>query len=471
MHRYFKLVAVLLVVVNGVIKAQLNSDTLFLKEQVEQQQQSVNALVLYPKEIRQIIFEACTYPQLLLSLDRIQKSSRDSFRQVTHAYSEPVKEAIWDACRYPGLLEQLASNQNLIEHELHTKLDAFPEEIHERATYLYFHYPQLITKVADVLQQTNILANQYLSELPDTLQNTFQCLINLPEILEVMVHHIEMTIAVGEVYRSTPEWIILKTDSLSKVVSQNNLIEMMDWKASIECNPKALQQMQAATQAYEAAYGYDDIYYDYESDDECYDEIDPEVMIYHHLDYYYHFHYPYWVGYPNWYSYPRWRPYPLWRDWGYYIQPGGRFVFTNLPTPHFTKWYFNTPHHHYQYPFFSDLLVQHYFDHPTAFSGLVSHVVQWQQLHAQLLPITELSLKIDRVARLKEFGQLETERIRYNLYHQNKLSPLEYLKRNRQQYPILSRKTTYRLYKDDKKEQALQDLISSIHKIKSIRIK
>ncbi len=61
--------------------AQDNSKSL-LKQVIQENQEAVDAIAMYPTETRRIIFEACEYPEVIAKLNAMQKNSQDAFEKI-----------------------------------------------------------------------------------------------------------------------------------------------------------------------------------------------------------------------------------------------------------------------------------------------------------------------------------------------------------------------------------------------------
>lgn len=61
-----------------------------LKQLVEEDRSAVDAIVLYPEEIRDHIFEVATHPEVLIKLSGMQEKTQKAFREIIKPYPQEV---------------------------------------------------------------------------------------------------------------------------------------------------------------------------------------------------------------------------------------------------------------------------------------------------------------------------------------------------------------------------------------------
>ncbi len=416
------------------IHAQTDKD--LLAQLVAEDQDAINALVLYPEETRQSILEATLYPEALIKLESIQSQTSTAFQELIDNFPRNTQEMIWDLTRYPNLIHQLAQTARGNEKALSEVLKEYPDVIHQRARQasLDFH-PQLV-QIQHLNQAADVAFQSLLMTYEPNTQAALRELISLPEVLTILTDNIRLTVLVGDIYKKEPEWVLYKADSLNLDAARQNAEEIEDWKASLKDNPQALDDLKATAESYADEHGYyDDEYYDYNADDLYYDSEMEDVVIRQ----YYYYNYPYWFGYPSWYYYPRWRLYPMWYDWGFYINPGGTFVFVGLPSFNFTYWYFYYPNHHYYWPHLSAQFTNHYYGHRgIGTSSINTSVADWRNSNRDVISDDWMRDDGRLVERFQEYGKFESSRTKYNKDHPfNVRSQKEYLDKNTRRYPSL----------------------------------
>ncbi|MCB0542524.1 MAG: hypothetical protein KDC70_03350 [Saprospiraceae bacterium] len=405
-------------------------DKALLRELAEDNKKSVEALALYPSDIRLAILEAAQYPEVLIKMNDARQKTAGAFRALIEDEPRPAQEMIYEVVRYPGLLSRIVENQDS-PTAVREALQQIPEEQREAAYDLTRQYMPTLSKI-DALDRTSRMAfEDLISPYPANAQNAFRRLVDLPEVLDILNEDLRFTILVGDVYRSDPAWVIQKTDSLNLAVARSHAEEQKAWKAEIENDPQAQSELEAASKEYAAEFGYDTE--DYPGDDLYADGI--EYRPAYSVDYYY----PWWFGYPWWYPYPCWRPYPWWYQWGFYHRHN-HFVVMYIPSWHFVDWYFNHPHHHRRYNHLSAHFVDHYYGHRRSGTSISVRVGEWREQNRTVLSDEWLRDKTRLPERMKDYGRFEEERQAYNARHPKEtLSSERFLEKNKRQYPELER--------------------------------
>jgi len=411
------------------------TDKELLAELAAEEEEAINALVLYPADTRQAILEATLYPEALIRMESIQNKTSTAFREIMQSHPLNSQQILWDLTRYPGLVHQLANLRLGSDNTIEAVLDNYPNIIHKRAREASANHDLPLVMVDQLDQSAESAFKTILEEYPLAIQGSLQELTTLPEVLTILTENIRLTLLVGHVYEKHPDWMLQKADSLNLEVTRQNAQEVADWKASLKNDPEAMKELTASINTYNEEYGYDDDYYNYDEEEAIFEETNNEVIIRHH----YYYSYPYWLGYPYWYSYPRWHYYPSWYDWGFYQTPNQSIIFIGLPSFHFTHWFFYNSHHHYRYSHLSAHFVKHYHGHRRSGSSISTSVNNWH--HRNRAVISNEWMKDDgRLSkRFKEYSEFESSREKYNKQHpKQKVSQQDYVSRNDKKYPALS---------------------------------
>lgn len=436
--KFFIPVLALLFMLGSTFRITAQSEKELLAQLVSEDQDAINALVLYPEDTRIAILEASLYPDALIKLESIQSQTSNSFRELMDKYPRNTQEMIWDLTRYPDLVHRLALIETGSKSAIKKILKDYPDVIHPRAEEAALNYHLLLVEIDRLNTAADSTFDILLADYPERSQAALRELIALPEVLTILTDNIRLTVLAGDIYRKEPEWVLHKVDSFHLEVARRNAEEIEDWKASLENDPKALEELKASAESYEEEYGYDDDYYDYNDDDLYYDDEVEDVVV----RFYYNYNYPYWFGYPSWYYYPRWRIYPLWYDWGFYFGTGGTCIVINMPSFYFMNWYFYYPTHHHHWPHLSAHFTNHYYGHRAiGVSSINTTVANWRDKNRDV--ITDDWMRDDGrlVERFQEYGKFEPAREKYNEAHPQKAqTQKEYLENNKKRYPELKEK-------------------------------
>ncbi|MFN0174722.1 MAG: hypothetical protein ACKVU0_08765 [Saprospiraceae bacterium] len=425
--------ALLVVFSHSIALAQ--TDAALLRDLAEENKKSVEALVLYPSDTRLAILEATKHPEVLIKMQSMREKTSAAFRTLIEDFPRSTQEVFYDLSRYPGMTASLVQQKNN-PAALRTALEALPVNKREDAFGVVTRQMPTFVQINDLNQTTRRAFERLIAGYSAPAQKAFEHLLGLPEVIDLLNEDLRFTILVGETYRDNPAWVIQKMDSLNLAVARSHAEELENWKTTLENDPAAKSELQAAAKEYANENGYNSD--DYSGDDLYYEgdyyARDNDIQVWH-----YYSPYPYWYGYPYWEPYPRWRPYPWWWDWGGYYYPHG-FVIVYLPSYHFMNWYFYHPHHHHHYNHLSTHFVNHYYGHRHSGTTITMGVRDWHERNRSVISDDVLADKKRLPDRLKEYGQFETGRQEYNAKNPKKqLTQEEYLDKNLRKYPDLQR--------------------------------
>lgn len=414
--------------------SQSNEDR--LQQLLEDDPETLNALIAAEPDVQAAALEAATRPDILSQLQKTQDRSRAEFEAIVKPYSQETQQILWDLSRYPRLISRLAKEGKGSEIAIREILRDYPEVIHPRAKEASQYYYNLLVKIDDLESRTNREFNTLLNEYPRGTQDAFRKLLDNPEALSALGQNKNTTEWLADLYKNDSNWTLRRFNELNRERVAGNTQELQDWKSGLESDPEAVNEFTESAQAYAKEYGYDDEYYGEDFEDQAYyDNTRPERVVVRN---YYNYHYPYWFGYPRWYRAPRWRPVPVWYDYGFYARPGRPVVFVRMPSFYFVNWYFYRPYNHYRYARLSSCFVDYYYRHPRSYNTIVINVNNWKYRNRAVVSDDWLRDRNNRVERLREFGQFEEERRSYNRNNQSRaVSQRDYLEKNDTKYQRL----------------------------------
>lgn len=350
---------------------------------------AINAIALYPLELRTSILKVCSEPQGLVKMEDLQKNSKERFQKILSGYPQEEQKKLWDLVRYPGLIEKLANEGDGKKKKIEIILKDFPKDIHETALKYGDSHHKVIKQIDELDKKIQTDFIPIIQNYPPELQTAFRQVLAHPEVIELLGKNMKMTVLWGDVYKRDPKLVKSKLDALGTDLATKNAKSVKDWKEGLEKDPKAKKEFEESAKEYAKEQGY----------------TDAEVMSDPGSVNVYVYPYPYWYGTPWWWDYPRWYPYPYWYDWGYYYGPGGGIVYIGYPSWYFTNWYFYHPYHHHQYSYFSDYCVDHYYGHRNSYTPVHRSVSGWVNDNRDRLPSDFATNKTERPDRLREFGK------------------------------------------------------------------
>ena len=406
------------------------SDDKTLLNQITQDDQKVtDAIAMYSPEIRNNIFTAAMYPEIIVRLNEMKKKTNDEFENLLKPFNKDEQEKLWNLTRYPDLISELAAGNKKTKLEVDNITSQYPEDIQKIALEEETNNHDILVKIDRNSKKYDSSFEAMLKNYPPSAVKSFKELIKLPEILSTLSENLQFTVLVGDIYKKNPELVKRKTDSLNAALQKKSVQDASDWENSMNSNPKAKQQFEQAAIEYAKENGY---------------TLEDTTRLATNAVDRYVYSYNWWFGYPSWYPYAYWYPYPYWYDWGFYYGPGRHMIFFGLPSLYFLNWYFYHPIHHYHYPDLSGHYYNYYYGHRTSvgYNSVARSVDDWQQRNSDVVTNAWNNDPATRVQLFKEYGQMESERAKYNIVNpKNSLERGEYLKMNENKYPNI--KTVY----------------------------
>ncbi len=387
---------------------------------------AIYALVLYPDSLRLSIFEACKYPEAIVRTANLQEKTSNAFVDVIGGFSREVQEDLWDITRYPELVHALVAKGQPEDPELSVLAQSYPPEVQTKIMYYGHEYYGVFRQIDELYISSSKQFNDLLKGYSPVAIRAFNDLIAMPEVLNILNDHLQMTVLVGDLYKKDPAALIHTADSLNYVAVQQNAANVDAWKKMISEDAQAQADLKDAAREYASENGYTE-------DD--YSTAPSQYYVEHYVCY----SYPYWFGYPYWYPYYYWYPYPWWYDWGFYIDPWGNVVWLGPPSYYFTYWYFYYPHHYYQHPYIASMYVTYYYGprHVTDENTNVVH--DWVKGNREYLPDNFTADAGGRPEIIRDLGKFETDMQSHNLSNpQNPVSRDEFILNHEKEYPALN---------------------------------
>lgn len=322
---------------------------------------AIEAISLYPEEIRQRVLEASTEADVLGDIEALQQRSQQAFQDLLAPYPQEVQQDLFDLSRHPDLVAEIAALPPQDDSGLRELARRYPEEMEAPLLRQGRERHRVIVRMNELLAQTDQRFEQRLADLPPHKADAFRRLLAVPEVMSLLAANAELTILIGDAYDRDPDGTRDRFDQLSLEVARANAEEADDWNRSLADDPDLQRDFDQAAQDYQRSTGYSPY-------------APPRTTVQVVIT-----PYPYWVGYPAWYPVRYayydpgywWYPSSSWIYFGWNFGPRFYFAFGSqphwrygYPTPYFTSWYFSHGHHHAHYPHLSLHYVDHYYHHP-----------------------------------------------------------------------------------------------------------
>ena len=378
----------------------------------EDDREALEAVALYPEDVREHALQVASEPALLIDLQKLQERSQDDFRDLLGPYSQDDQEQLFELSRYPDLVEAIARGGEKSRAELERIAADYPEDVRAAALRQGSEHHKVVSRMHALLADFDGRFGDLIEDLPPARQQAFRGMLRTPELLSLLTEHTAMTVLLGDAFEREPGAVRDALADLNLQVAKRNAEDAKDWKRSVDSDPDLRRDYDAAAQDYHNDTGYSA--YQAPSQTVVNVSINP---------------YPFWVGYPWWYPVAYdyydpwywWYPRSSWGHCGYSYGPrvvlyGGPFWAPWYPSYHFTSWYFSHGDHHSHYPYLSDRFVS-YYDRPVVVNNYHHYNVQRRVVNKfvyrtnTVMPANYLRGKArkDRIERFREYGKIAPE--------------------------------------------------------------
>ena len=207
---------------------------------------AIYALVLYPENLRLSIFESCKYPEAIVRITGLQQKTSNAFVELIGNYSRQEQEDLWDLTRYPDLINKLVKNDMLSKSDLNYLALQYPSEIQGKINLYGRDYFNTL-KQMDLLYSNSIIEfNTLLKGYPPTAVAAFNELVSMPEVLNILNDHLQMTVLVGDIYKKDPTGLLRTADSLNLIAAEQNAANVDAWKKTISEDAQAQADLKAS---------------------------------------------------------------------------------------------------------------------------------------------------------------------------------------------------------------------------------
>lgn len=412
--------AVLLVTLGFNAIAQL--DPLELEKVIKSDSAVVYAIAAYPEDVRNNVFISGQRADGLVRISNEKTKSNKYFRIAISNYSKQDQQKIWNLTLYDGLIHQMNSDD--AEAKLPLLLKEYPADIQESVSNFVKNDKQLIHNIDSINNYFNHEFENIIYEYPAPLKTAFRSLLKTPELYDLLSTNIPVLVRLADMNKANSDIVSSRFRELNLELAQQKALDVEAWKKEISEDKDASKELQESAKSFAKENGY--------SENDYYDT-DPKVIEKVIIR-----PYPYWCGYPYWYGPDWWYDYPVWFHWGFNFW-NGQIAWINVPSWNFIHWHFNHHPHFYSYPHITNLYINHYYYGPRR--GIVTNSIEvhrWMKENGRSFPADFNINKPMRIARIKEYGKSENDRIKYNDgHHDQPMNREEYMKKHKEAYPLL----------------------------------
>src|SRR5258708_10072320 len=150
----------------------------------------ISSIAPYPAEVRSAILDVAQYPQVLVKLERIQARSSQSFQDLISGYSREEQEKFYELSRFPEVMDQMAQGANRSPEELRALVKDMPVETQKRLLDVYGAHFGEIAMMNKIYTASQHALQKIISSFPQNVQNDFQKVISMPDVMSLLTDNI-----------------------------------------------------------------------------------------------------------------------------------------------------------------------------------------------------------------------------------------------------------------------------------------
>jgi len=255
----------------------------------------MEALAVYPAEIRGATAEVLLHPDLLLKLAQLREESKAQFNKLMANYPKKNQEMVWKILHYRKLWRDLEANAGS-PATTQDLLKSYPKDIQKMVPDLIKEQPDIIAKVSALEKQTYQSFYRLISTADPKTQAVFKTVGKHSEIFSILSEALGITASTKEV---SPELKQKAKDLSLQLVAMNVNNAETSSKAKISgSNDNAASTLKSA----EATFNRDaDLQMDEDPFPKGANVAEATYTQYPFYNSYTgRFYYPYWYGFPFW---------------------------------------------------------------------------------------------------------------------------------------------------------------------------
>ena len=264
---------------------------------------AVQALSVYPEDIRQATIGTLSYPGALVDLAQIQAKTRTSFQSLLASTPMQTQKELWKLLRYPKLVEDLAAFGPQTSKSVKQIDAAYPKDLQAIASDLGQNHYELLRSTSDMARQAGQSFAKVIQSLPSDAQKNFRALAGHSEIFHILSQSLQLSSVSPESFKKDPKPLTQKAQSLARQLQQAPTAAHPEtWQGNAQDNPQAVATLQKAATQFEK-----------QNDLELDENPHPKGAVQANVGYtpYSSVFIPVGWAYPFWFGWPDWDPYPF----------------------------------------------------------------------------------------------------------------------------------------------------------------
>ncbi len=209
---------------------------------------AVQALSVYPAQIRQAVLETLKYPQTLVALGSIREKTVAAVRQLLSSLPKATQEAAAQLLPNTGLIRAMAAEGQKDPKALDAVLKNYPSQTQAAAR-------KILAENYEVVKQLDTLGNQAYAQfesaiqsLPSSGQVAFRTLVQHREILKILYNELGL--------EAPPKDLDSRIQSLAARLSAVPASTKSEWGAAPGDDPAAVASLKKAEESMDRKLDY-----------------------------------------------------------------------------------------------------------------------------------------------------------------------------------------------------------------------
>lgn len=277
------------------------------KEQEPSPPEGAEALMAYPKKVRQAALEVALHPHLLLEVKAIQNKATKQLKDLIKKEPLETQKEVYRVIRFPILVMELTAGGPKSAAQVRSIVKTYPKDIRGPATRVTRNHYDLLKRVYEINQKSNRQFEGLIKDYPTETRRAFLVLLQHPVALDILARHPNYSYLLGKKYAEGGEPAAGRLKAVQETARTKDVAAAKRSQQELRLDPKA-QMLDAAAKDFVA-----------KADRPLSEVMDPKKAAQMNVNY---VPYPYPVADempsfgadPYWYGYPDWGP----ADWWWY---------------------------------------------------------------------------------------------------------------------------------------------------------
>lgn len=277
------------------------------KEPAPSPPEGTEALMAYPKKVRQAALEVSLHPHLLTEVKAIQNKATKQLKDLIKQEPLDIQKQIYRVIRFPVLVMELTAGGPKSAAQVRSIVKTYPKEIQGSAIQVTKNHYDLLKQVYEINQKSNRQFEGLIQAYPAETRQAFLTLLQHPVALDILARNPNYSYLMGKKYAEGSKPAAGRLKEVKETARTKDVAAAKRSQQELRLDPQA-KMLDAAAKDFVA-----------KADRPLSEVMDPKKAAQMNVNY---VPYPYPVADelpsfgadPYWYGYPDWGP----ADWWWY---------------------------------------------------------------------------------------------------------------------------------------------------------